>query len=241
MDDGALLQVRDFFCGYGRTEVVYDANFTVQSGEFVAVVGPNGAGKSTLLKGVIGVAHQFRGSVEFDGAVLTHRTPESLVRQGLVMIPQGHRVFPRLSVHENLEIGGSTLPRSEVDGAAARAYELFPQLGDRRQQEAGTLSGGEMQMLSIGRALMTDPKVIIFDEPSIGLAPMLVDQVFELIEKLRSVGKAVIMVEQKARRALAIADTGIAIRLGRIVEHHPAEWFLADGRLEEVYLGGDGR
>jgi len=234
----ALIQVEGLAVHYGPVQAVRDARLDVGRGEIVALLGANGAGKTSVLAAIMGLAPVTAGLVRFDGAAIHGRPTERIVRLGLTLVPEGRRVFPKLTVAENLRLGAAA--RRRHDGAAAaldRVYGLFPVLAERRSQDAGTLSGGEQQQLAIARALMSDPKALLLDEPSLGLAPRIVDAIFDLIPALRAAGLTILLVEQNVELALAVADRGYGIAGGRIVLEGTAAQLRASGGLERAYLG----
>jgi branched-chain amino acid transport system ATP-binding protein len=235
----ALLQVKDLHAGYGRAEVLSGLNFHLDKGQVVTVIGPNGAGKSTTLNALMGVLPS-RGSVVFDGQDLVDATLEDRVMMGLALVPEKRELFGTMPVEDNLVLGGYRamklkVPnwRSELD----RVYELFPRLKERRIQLAGTLSGGERQMLAVGRALMSRPKLLMLDEPSLGLAPLIVREIFRIIDRLREQGTSILLIEQNARAALEVADHGYVLETGSIALEGPAEQLASDPRVIETYLG----
>jgi branched-chain amino acid transport system ATP-binding protein len=234
-----LLTVRDLSVAYGSIVAVRDVTLEVRSGEIVAVLGPNGAGKSTLLKTIAGVLAPARGEIVFDGRRIDGAPAEEVVRRGLALVPEGRMVFPRLTVEENLRIGAYA--RTDRDAVAAtleRVLEMFPVLAARGRQAAGTLSGGEQQQLAIARAMMSEPALLLLDEPSLGLAPIVVDLVFELIVELRRRGTTILLVEQNVHRALEIANRGAVLAVGKVVlSGTAAELRATEGRLQRAYLG----
>jgi branched-chain amino acid transport system ATP-binding protein len=232
-----LLAVRELAAGYGPVEVLRGVDLEVGEGEIVALLGPNGAGKTTLNRVVSGLLRPRAGEVRFDGAELSRLPPQAIVEAGLVHVPEGRRVFPDLSVHENLLLGAYRRGRSRRAANLERVYGLFPRLAERRRQAAGTLSGGEQQMLAIGRALMAEPRLLILDEPSLGLAPLVVEQVLELLVELNRAGLAVLLVEQNVVQSLAVARRAYVLEQGRIVAAGPSDTLLADERLRRAYLG----
>ena len=234
-----LLQVQDLHAGYGRAEVLSGLNLSLAQGQVVTVIGPNGAGKSTTLNALIG-ALPSRGHVVFDGQDLADATLEDRVMMGLALVPEKRELFGSMPVEDNLILGGYRamklrLPqwRSELE----RVYELFPRLKERRAQLAGTLSGGERQMLAVGRALMARPKLLMLDEPSLGLAPLIVREIFRIIERLREQGTSILLIEQNARAALEVADHGYVLETGSIVLEGPARELATDARVIDTYLG----
>jgi branched-chain amino acid transport system ATP-binding protein len=213
-------------------------SLTVEQGEIVTLIGANGAGKTTTLNSISGIVRPRTGQVRLAGAELTHIHPHLIVGQGVVQVPEGRRTFARLTVEENLRMGGYPLKsNAEVVAGIERAFALFPRLQDRRRQVAGTLSGGEQQMLAMGRALMTNPRVMLLDEPSMGLAPVLVDTIFSTIVRLHEEGTTILLVEQNARMALQIADRGYVIETGQIVLTDRAENLRENDMVRNAYLG----
>ena len=235
----SLLRFTGVSAGYGRFDVLQEVSIEVAPAEVVAIIGPNGAGKSTILKATMGFLKVSAGEIVFDGRSAVGERTDRLVGFGLGYVPQGRIVFPRMTVRENLEMGAFTV-RDRVASAAALDYvqQLFPRLAERPGQLAGTMSGGEQQMLAIGRALMTRPKMILLDEPSLGLSPKFVDMVFDQILRLKEQGLAIALVEQNAARALAIAHRGYVLELGRNKFTGPGAALLADDRIRRMYLGG---
>ncbi|TML04132.1 MAG: ABC transporter ATP-binding protein [Actinobacteria bacterium] len=232
-----LLEVADIEAGYGEALVLRGVSLAASAGELVTIIGPNGAGKSTLLRVVYGLLRPEAGSVRYAGEDVTGVRPEQLTRRGLNYVPQLANVFPTLSVAENLQVGGVSLPRAERRQAVADMYEQFPLLAERRRQRAGTLSGGQRKLLAIARALVTRPKVLFLDEPSAGLSPQAVELVFDQLAAVKRRGIAVVMVEQNARRALALADTGYVLDMGRNAYVGPGRTLLRDPKVAELYLG----
>jgi branched-chain amino acid transport system ATP-binding protein len=234
-----LLRCEDVSAGYGRFDVLQHVSLHVYGAEVVAIIGPNGAGKSTVLKTVVGFLRPSTGAVFFDGRSVGGMPTHELVRLGLGYVPQGRIVFPRMTVRENLEMGAFTVSdQHTIRQAMDYVQTLFPRLGERPDQLAGTMSGGEQQMLAIGRALMTRPKLVLLDEPSLGLSPRFVDMVFDQIVKLKDEGLAIAMVEQNAARALEIAHRGYVLELGRNKYEGSGAELLADERVRRMYLGG---
>jgi branched-chain amino acid transport system ATP-binding protein len=236
----ALLTVDDLHVSYGDTPAVRGAGFEVGEGEIVALLGSNGAGKTTTLRTISGLERAKSGTVMFDGRNITRSKANLIVEMGLAHVPEGRRIFGTLTVEENLELGGYLSRRNPkvVQQRKQEVYELFPRLVERRRQLGGTMSGGEQQMLAIGRALMTQPKLLALDEPSMGLAPIIVRAVGEVIGRIRDRGTAVLMVEQNARQALRLADRAYILETGTIVLSGPAREMAADPRVQHAYLGG---
>jgi branched-chain amino acid transport system ATP-binding protein len=235
--DAPLLAVDGLTVGYGAVIAIRDVSLRVAGGEIVATLGPNGAGKTTLLRAIAGALKPQRGSVTFDGRPLTGLAPEDVVRRGVALVPEGRHVFPKLTVEENLVIGGAARKdRDELRVDAERLLTRFPILGERAKQLAGTLSGGEQQQLAIARALMSRPRMILLDEPSLGLGPIFVDRIFELIAELREQGTTVLVVEQNVHRALDVADRAYVLSVGSVVASGSTE-HLMESELERSYLG----
>ena len=234
----ALLNVTDLNVYYGSIHAIKDVSFTVEQGEIVSLIGANGAGKSTILKTLSGLLRTRTGSIRFEDAEIKALAPHRIVERGLVQVPEGRRVFSRLTVEENLEMGAFTRPQNEIRNAIANVYDRFPRLKERRRQVAGTLSGGEQQMLAMGRALMSRPRLMMMDEPSMGLAPILVEQIFAIIKELNEAGSTILLVEQNALMALSIATRGYVLETGKIVLSAPAEELLHDDAVKAAYLGG---
>jgi branched-chain amino acid transport system ATP-binding protein len=234
-----LLEIRDLDVRYGAIHAVRGVSLAVERGEIVALLGPNGAGKSSILNACLGLAPRSGGSIAFDGAPIARLPTEIIVRRGLTLTPEGRRVFPRLTVLENLKIGAAAeaKTRQESAGRVEEMLALFPALADRRQQLGGTLSGGEQQMLAIARSLMSAPQALLLDEPSLGLAPNIVDQIFDLIVELKRRGVTILLVEQNVELSLAIADRGYLLASGRIVAGGTTSELMSTGRLERAYLG----
>jgi len=233
-----MLEVSDLEAGYGRMKVLHGLSFNAQRGERVAVVGANGAGKSTLLKTLAGSITPFKGRIVFEGEDITHLSTPEVVERGVIYVPEARLIFSPLTVEENLELGAYTIrDEAVVKEALDFVYQLFPRLKERRRQRAGTLSGGEQQMLAIGRALMSNPKLLMLDEPSLGLMPKLVDEVLETVAKLKELGKTIILVEQNVREGLEIADRGYVLQTGRIVLQGRGEELLQSDLVRKAFLG----
>ena len=235
----ALLRAEELTAGYGKVPILHGVTLEVRTGEMVSVIGPNGAGKSTTFKTIVGFVHATSGHVTFDGQEITGLRPDQVLPRGLAYVPQGRIVFPQMTVLENLEMGAYI----ERDGdrvreALARVYTLFPILAERRTQRAGTLSGGEQQMVAIGRALMTRPKLILLDEPSLGLSPKFVSLIFDTLVQMKGAGYTLMVVEQNAARVLAVADRGYVLELGRNRFEGSGAALLADPDVKRLYLGG---
>jgi branched-chain amino acid transport system ATP-binding protein len=232
-----MLEVDGLTSHYGRIQAIKGVSLRIAAGELVALVGANGAGKTTLLRTVSGVQPATGGSVRFDGADITHAPPDKRVRLGIAQVPEGRQVFTPLSVEDNLRLGAYTRPRDEAEADIERAFQLFPVLRERRGALAGTLSGGQQQMLAIGRALMARPRLLLLDEPSMGLAPFLVEEIFAVIADLKRRGTTVFLVEQNANAALAIADRGYVVETGRVVHKGTGAELLASDAVRRAYLG----
>ena len=233
-----MLKVNDINVYYGAIHAIKNISFEVNDGEIVTLIGANGAGKTTTLQTISGLLHTRTGSIEFMGKNIVGVPPHKVVAHGLAQVPEGRRVFLQMSVEENLQMGAFTRPNSEIDPGIADVYERFPRLKERRKQIAGTLSGGEQQMLAMGRALMSKPKLLMLDEPSMGLAPILVEQIFDIIQELNHAGVTILLVEQNARMALSIAHRGYVLETGKIVATGTGEQLLEDEAVKKAYLGG---
>jgi branched-chain amino acid transport system ATP-binding protein len=238
-----LLEVTGLSARYGAVAALRDVSLEVRAGELVALIGANGAGKSTLLRAIAGLVAPAAGRVTLDGRDVTGQAPEAMIRAGVALVPERRRVFAPLTVLDNLELGGYALPRgrdfrSRLEAGVEEAYRLFPVLRRRRDQLAGTLSGGEQQMLAIGRALMTRPRLLLCDEPSLGLAPLVVAEIMRLLSTLREAGTTILLVEQNARMALRSADRAYVLEVGSVVLSGAAADLLEDDQLKAAYLGG---
>ena len=233
-----MLKVNDINVYYGAIHAIKGVSFQVNAGEVVTLIGANGAGKSTILNTVCGLLHTRTGSVEFLDQNLAGIPAHKLVERGLAHVPEGRRIFQHMTVEENLEMGAYTQPRVSIDPNLERVYEQFPRLKERRKQVAGTLSGGEQQMLAMGRGLMSNPKLLMLDEPSMGLAPILVEQIFDIIKRLHQAGTTILLVEQNARMALSVADRGYVLETGKIVATGTGGELLRDESVKKAYLGG---
>ena len=229
-----MLKVNDINVYYGSIHAIKDISFEVRNGQIVTLVGANGAGKSTTLQTISGLLHSKTGSIEFLGKNLAGVAPHKIVEHGLAHVPEGRRVFLQMSVEENLEMGAYTRPRSEIDDGIADVYSRFPRLKERRKQVAGTLSGGEQQMLAMGRALMSKPQLLMLDEPSMGLSPILVDQIFDIIKELHNAGTTILLVEQNAQMALSIADNAYVLESGKIVLSGTGAELLASEQVKKA-------
>ncbi len=232
-----MLEVQGLRAGYGQVEVLHGIDMEVGALEIVAVLGSNGAGKSTLNNNISSLYRPFAGRVVFDGSDITGAAPDRVVAMGLVQVPEGRRVFPNLPVRENLELGSYRRGRQRRAANIERVAEVFPKLKERVKQRAGTLSGGEQQMLAIGRALMAEPRMLILDEPSLGLSPLLVEEVFRLIRRINGEGLSILLVEQNVVQSLAIADRAYVMENGRITHSGPAAELMENADLRRSYLG----
>jgi branched-chain amino acid transport system ATP-binding protein len=235
----AFLELRDVHTYYGNIHALKGISLSVDAGEIVTLIGANGAGKSTTLKTISGLLRPRQGEIWFDGKQIDGTSPHDVVALGISQSPEGRRIFPRMSVRENLEMGAFQRDKGpEMDADFERVYTLFPRLKERVSQNGGTLSGGEQQMLAIGRALMARPKLILLDEPSMGLAPILVEQIFEIVKEINSTGTTVLLVEQNALMALGIAKRGYILQTGEIVLHDVADRLMVNPEVQKAYLGG---
>ena len=236
--DGALLRVEDVHTYYGSIEALKGISLEVHEGEIVTLIGANGAGKSTTLRSINGLNHPRRGSIHFRGRDITRDPPHDIVRSGISQSPEGRKLFPRMSVLENLEMGAfQRSDRSELPGDLERVYSLFPRLAERKQQRAGTLSGGEQQMVAIGRALMARPGLLLLDEPSMGLAPIFVERVFETIVEINKQGTTILLVEQNAMMALDVANRGYVLETGTVALADDAKALRRNEQVRKSYLG----
>ncbi len=234
-----MLEIRDLECRYGSVAALKGVSLSVERGQIVALIGANGAGKSTMLRSLSGLLAPARGSILFEGEDIAHLPPPQVLRRGIAHCPEGRHVFPDMTVEENLDMGAYL--RTDAAGIAAdrdRIFEQFPRLAERRKQVAGTLSGGEQQMLAIGRALMSRPKLILFDEPSLGLAPNIVERVFEIIAEIRAGGATVLMVEQNAYAALEMCDYAYLLESGVIATSGKGAELIGNPHVQAAYLGG---
>ena len=232
-----MLELIDLHAAYGHIRALHGVSLEVRTGEAVAVIGSNGAGKSTMLRTISGLMRARSGTITYDGIDVTHASTDRIVSLGISHCPEGRRIFGRLSVRENLVLGGVGRPAKDVTVDIRRVGELFPRLAERLDQPGGTLSGGEQQMLAVARALMAKPRLLILDEPSLGLAPMLVEHIFEVIEQLKSEGLTILLVEQNVHHALDLADRAYIMESGRITHEGSAADLKHDPRVESAYLG----
>jgi branched-chain amino acid transport system ATP-binding protein len=233
-----MLAVENLSVNYGAIRALHQVSCRVKQGEIVALIGANGAGKTTILNTISGIVPSISGSVSFEGEDITHMAAHQIVRKGISQVPEGRRVFARMSVLENLEMGGFILPgKQEVARGIERAFTLFPRLAERRKQAARTLSGGEQQMLAMGRALMSDPRLLLLDEPSMGLAPMLVEKIFEIVDEINKSGTTIMLVEQNAAMALSIAHRAYVLETGEVVLSGDATELARNPEVRKAYLG----
>ena len=233
-----ILKVDDINVYYGSIHAVKGVSFEVSQGEIVTLIGANGAGKSTTLNTISGLRHSKTGSITFLGETLNKIPCHKTVSKGLALVPEGRRVFLQMTVQENLEMGAFTQSTAGIDADLETVFAQFPRLQERRRQVAGTLSGGEQQMLAMGRALMSHPKLLMLDEPSMGLAPILVEQIFDIIQRLHHAGTTILLVEQNAQAALSVADRGYVLETGRIVTSGTGHELLESPAIKKAYLGG---
>jgi len=232
-----MLKIHDLRSGYGKIEVLHDVGVTIERGQIVTLIGANGAGKTTLLKTVSGLIRPTAGTIEFDGKSIARRPPHKIVRLGLSQVPEGRAILKRMSVLDNLRMGAFTRNDSEISRDIDSVFERFPALAERRGQMAVTLSGGEQQMLAIGRALMARPTLLLLDEPSLGLAPKFITRIFLTLRELKREGKTILLVEQNARQALQVADHGYVMERGRIVLSGSGQELLNMPEVQRTYLG----
>jgi len=232
-----MLELRDAAVSYGRIEAVKGIRLTVKQGEIVALIGANGAGKSTTLMAVSGVSSLRTGRIFYEGERIDGRPAHEIVRLGISQVPEGRRIFPRMTVRENLEMGAFFRSKQEYAGDLGRVFELFPPLSERQRQLGGTLSGGEQQMLAIGRALMSRPKLLLLDEPSLGLAPIVASRIFRILREINGKGTTILLVEQNAKAALRLADRTYVMETGQIVMEGPSSQLENDPGIKKAYLG----
>jgi branched-chain amino acid transport system ATP-binding protein len=232
-----LLAVSGLHAGYGRTEILRGVDLTIAAGEVVAVLGANGAGKSTLNRSISGVVRPWRGTIRFDGTPIERKRPADIVARGLIHVPEGRRIFPNMTVRENLDLGAYRRHRNRRSANRERVLAIFPRLAERMLQRAGTLSGGEQQMLAIGRGLMAEPRLLILDEPSLGLSPLLVDELFALIRAIHAEGVSLLLVEQNVAQTLTVAQRAYILDNGRFVLEGSADAVGSDPVLARAYLG----
>jgi branched-chain amino acid transport system ATP-binding protein len=235
--DDLVLELRDVHTYYGKIHALQGISLDVRRGEIVTLIGANGAGKTTTLKTISGLLHPRSGTVHFQGHDISHTPPHQLVHDGIGQAPEGRRIFSRLTVTENLQMGGYTRTSREVAESIEHVFTLFPRLAERAGQKGGTLSGGEQQMLAIGRALMSLPKVLLLDEPSLGLSPILIQQIFAIIREINAAGTTILLVEQNALQALEVADRGYVLQTGRVILSDSAANLAANPDVRRAYLG----
>ena len=234
----ALLEIKDLEVNYGVIKAIKGVSFDVNEGEIIALIGANGAGKTTILHTITGLIQAKKGSIVFDGKELTKTPPHKIVSMGMAHVPEGRHIFQQLSVLENLKLGAYTRKdKSEIASTLKMVYERFPRLEERKNQVAGTLSGGEQQMLAMGRALMSKPRIILMDEPSMGLSPLLVSEIFDIIKVINESGTTVLLVEQNAKKALSIADRAYVLETGNITLSGDAKDLINDESVKKAYLG----
>jgi len=236
-DPQIMLQVQDLRVAYGGIQAVKGVSFEVRQGELVSLIGANGAGKTTTLKAVTGIQPVAAGDILFLGRSIKGQGAWNLVKQGLVMVPEGRGTFTRMTITENLQMGAHVRNDNEIDADIDKVFAIFPRLKERAAQLAGTMSGGEQQMLAMGRALMARPKVLLLDEPSMGLSPIMVDKIFEVVETIHKQGTTILLVEQNASRALGLADRGYVMESGEVTMNGPAAQLLDDPKVRAAYLG----
>ena len=234
----ALLEIKDLEVNYGVIKAIKGVSFDVNEGEIIALIGANGAGKTTILHTITGLIQAKKGSIVFDGKELTKTPPHKIVSMGMAHVPEGRRIFQQLSVLENLKLGAYTRKdKSEIASTLKMVYERFPRLEERKNHVAGTLSGGEQQMLAMGRSLMSKPRIILMDEPSMGLSPLLVSEIFDIIKVINESGTTVLLVEQNAKKALSIADRAYVLETGKITLSGDAKDLINDESVKKAYLG----
>jgi len=233
-----MLKLEQVHTHYGAVEALAGVSIEVNKGEIVTLIGSNGAGKTTLMMTVCGSPRASRGKVLFEGQEITGRSTHEIMRMGMAISPEGRRVFPSLTVLENLKMGAFFLGREDIEAGIAHVFKLFPRLEQRAAQRAGTMSGGEQQMLAIGRALMSRPRLLLLDEPTLGLAPLVIAQIFDIIRTIREEGVTVFLVEQNANKALQVADRGYVLETGKVVLADTGANLLANDRIKAAYLGG---
>ena len=235
-----MLEFKNVSTYYGKIQALHDVSLHINEGEIVTLIGANGAGKTTLLMTLCGDPKPQSGQVLFEGQDITQWHTAKIMRGDIAIVPEGRRIFSRLTVEENLSMGAFFVDKAEQAALLSEVYELFPRLKERLTQRAGTMSGGEQQMLAIGRALMSKPRLLLLDEPSLGLAPIIIQQIFEIIERLRERGMTIFLVEQNANQALKLADRGYVLETGRVVVEGGGQQLLADPAVRQAYLGREG-
>jgi branched-chain amino acid transport system ATP-binding protein len=235
----ALLEVEDIRTFYGNIEALKGISLTVEEGECVTLIGSNGAGKSTTLRSISGLTPPRHGSIRFDGDEIARVPPQDIVATGICLSPEGRHVFPRMTVRENLDLGAYLRRDNEIAADINEVYKLFPRLQEREKQKAGTMSGGEQQMLAIGRAMMSRPKLLLLDEPSMGIAPVLVDRIYETVEEINKRGTTILLVEQNANYALSVSTRGYVLETGKVALTDTSENLRTNPEVQAAYLGGD--
>ena len=233
-----MLEVKNLEVNYGAIKAVQGIDFHINEGEIVTLIGANGAGKTTTMNTIIGIVKAANGEIIFEGKDISKLSSSAIVKSGIALSPEGRQIFPRMTVYENLEMGAYSIHKKYIKEGVEQAYSLFPRLQEREKQIAGTLSGGEQQMLAVARALMSKPKLLMLDEPSLGLAPIVVEDIFRLILRIRKMGTTVLLVEQNARMALSISDRGYVLETGKIVLTNESKKLLADPKVIDAYFGG---
>ncbi|OTN77300.1 livF [Enterococcus sp. 8G7_MSG3316] len=233
-----MLNIQNLSVHYGMIQAVHDVSFHVEEGEIVSLIGANGAGKTTILRTISGLIRPSKGSVTFEGKTIEKEAPQKIVASGLSQVPEGRHVFPGLTVQENLEMGAFLRKDNGVKADYEQVYQKFPVLKERLSQDAATLSGGEQQMLAMGRALMSKPRLLLLDEPSMGLAPIFIKEIFSIIQEIKEQGTTVLLIEQNAKMALSIADRGYVLETGKIVLEGTGQELLASDEVRKAYLGG---
>ncbi len=236
-----MLSLDDVVCRYGSIEALHGVSMEIKAGEFVCLIGANGAGKSTMLRAISGLIKPARGTIFWDGEQIDGDSPASIVRRGIAHCPEERKVWPHLSVEDHLEIGAYIRKDREITGDIKKVYDIFPHLAERRKQLAGTLSGGEQQMLAIGRALMSRPRLLMMDEPSLGLAPILLENLAKTIKEIHASGVTILLVEQNAFLALKLADRACVLETGKIVREGDSKTLMSDSYVKDAYLGGGAR
>jgi branched-chain amino acid transport system ATP-binding protein len=234
-----LLEVEDIHTYYGNIEALKGVSLTVEEGECVTLIGSNGAGKSTTLRSISGLTPPRRGSIRFRGEEISKMPPQDIVSSGICLSPEGRHVFPRMTVRENLDLGAYLRRDNEIEDDVKVVYELFPRLEERQKQKAGTMSGGEQQMLAIGRAMMARPQLLLLDEPSMGIAPVLVDRIYETIEEINKRGTTILLVEQNANYALSVSQRGYVLETGTVAVTDSSDSLRSNPEVQAAYLGGD--
>jgi branched-chain amino acid transport system ATP-binding protein len=232
-----MLTIKNVSAHYGKIQALHNVSLYINQGEIVTLIGANGAGKTTLLGTLCGEPRATSGAITFDGKTITDWQTARIMREAIAIVPEGRRVFSRMTVEENLAMGGFFASRSQYQERIERVYDLFPRLAERKVQRAGTMSGGEQQMLAIGRALMSQPRLLLLDEPSLGLAPIIIQQIFDTIEQLRKEGMTIFLVEQNANQALKLADRGYVLENGHVVLEDTGETLLSNEAVRSAYLG----